>query len=122
LIEKIEISGIHAHVDPKLHAYTLKKIGRLDRFFPKNARQSAHAEIKLKEAKTKDKKQCTCEVILHLPHETIMVKESTMNMFAAVDIVETTLKNKLKSYKDKHTKAKFHRRLLSRFKRGEISI
>jgi ribosome-associated translation inhibitor RaiA len=38
-----------------------------------------------------------------LPNENIAIHESTVNMFAAVDIVETKLKNQLKKYKEKRT-------------------
>ena len=55
------------------------------------------------ETKIKNKKQCTCEVIMFLPHEEFVTKETTMNIFAAVDIVEAKLKNHLKKYKETHT-------------------
>ena len=44
--------------------------------------------------------QFTCEIILTLPQEKIMVSENTLNIFAAVDIAEETLKNRLKKYKE----------------------
>lgn len=105
-------------VDKKLHAYTQKKIGRLDRYVPRHARESLHAEVFLKEEKQKNRKQCICEVIIHLPKDSITTKEATMNIFAAVDIVEAKLKNQLKKYKDTHSSLKIHRRLISRLKRG----
>ncbi len=116
MLEKIKITGIHVDVDKKLQAYVQKKIGSIDRYIPKNARESAHAEVKLKEAFVKKKKECTCEVILRLPHETITIKETTINMFAAVDIVETKFKNQLKKYKEKHGLKRLHHRLLSKLR------
>lgn len=116
MIAKMEISGIHADVDSDLHKYVEKKIGHLDRYIPRHARESAHAEVKLKEKMIKTKKECTCEVVLHLPHDTIMTKETTMNMYAAVDIVETKLKNQLKKYKETHTHKRFHRRVLNKLR------
>lgn len=117
MIKKLEIHGVHMHVDPKLFAYTTKKIGKLDRFISKHARESVHAEVMLKEEKVKNKKNNVCEVILHLPGENITVKESTVNMFAAVDIVEAKLKNLLKKYKDTHGSLRIHKRVVSRLKR-----
>lgn len=102
MIQRLEIAGLHTEVTPELRKYVTKKIGRLDMYVPRHARASIHAEVKLKESKRKNKQSCTCEVILHLPQETFVVHESTMNMFAAVDIVETKLKNQLKRYKEKH--------------------
>lgn len=117
MIKKLEIHGVHMHVDPKLFAYTSRKIGKLDRFISKHARESTHVEIMLKEEKVKNKKNNTCEVIFHLPGETITVKESTINMYAAVDIIEAKLKNLLKKYKDTHGTMKIHKRVIARMKR-----
>lgn len=116
MIQKLEINGIHATVDRKLHDYVIKKIGKLDRYMSRHARESVHVEVKLKEEKRQNKKQCVCEVIMYLPHGTLMTKESTLNMFAAVDIVEAKLKNQIKSYKEKHTHTRFHRRVLARLR------
>ncbi len=114
MIQKIEIDGIHAEVTDDLKKYVTRKIGKLDKYLPRSARESAHAEVKLKEQKIKERKECTCEVILHVPGETLMTTETTMNMFAAVDIVETKLKNQLKKYKDTHNVRRIHRRVLNR--------
>ncbi len=117
MIEKLEIAGVHTTLTPELQKYVTKKIGKLDRFLPRNARQSAHAEITLKEVKAKNKKECVCEVVLFLPHDKLMTKEATLNMFAAVDIVEAKLKNQLKKYKEKHSSLRLHRRVISKLRR-----
>lgn len=118
MIENIEISGIHLNVDDDLKRYITKKIGRIDRYLPRHARNSMRAEVVLKESKHKNKKQCTCEVILRVPHDVIMVSESTLNMYAAVDIVEVRIKNQLKKYKELHSSLRLHRRLLARLRRN----
>jgi ribosomal subunit interface protein len=99
---RITIEGVHVKVTEDLEKYVTKKIGKLDKYSARNARGSAHAQIFLKEALVKNKKQCTCEVVMHLPHEEFVTKETTMNIFAAVDIVEAKLKNHLRKYKDTH--------------------
>ena len=40
---------------------------------------------------------------MHLPHEEFATKETTMNIFAAIDIVEAKLKNHLRKYKETHS-------------------
>jgi len=100
-------------VDKKLHEYATKKIGKLDHYMPRHARESAHAEVFLKESKIKQQKICTCEVVLHLPKDIITTKESTVNIFAAVDIVEAKLKNQIKKYKETHSAVRIHRRVMS---------
>ncbi len=117
MIKKLEISGVHLKADPKLQEYATRKIGKLDRFLPRAARESAHAEVLLKEKSIKTRKEYTCEVVLQLPHDTITVSESTMNIFAAIDIVEAKLKNLLKKYKETHSSLHLHRRVLAKLHR-----
>lgn len=117
MIKKLEISGVHTTVSEELKKYIGKKIGKLDRYMPKHARVSAHAEILIKESKIKTRKQHTCEIILYLPKETFTIKETTLNPFAAVDIVEAKLKTHLKKYKETHGSLRIHRRVLARLRR-----
>lgn len=117
MISKLEINGVHAVATPELQKYIAKKIGKLDRYIPRDVREAVHADVFLKESKTKDKNKCTCEVVLTVPREEIIVKESTINMFAAVDIVEAKLRNRLKKYKERRLLSRLHRHLLARFKR-----
>jgi putative sigma-54 modulation protein len=117
---RTELNGVHSKVDDKLRKYITKKIGGLDKYLTRQASASAHAEVKLIEEKNKDKKQCTCEVILHVPIENIVVRETTVNMYAAVDIAEEKLKHSLRKYKELHGTPRFHRRLIARFKRRAV--
>ncbi len=100
MIKKIDITGIHAEVEPDVAKYVKKKIAKLDSYMPKHARKSARAEVRLKEEKVKTKKQSTCEVLLYVPGEIITAKETTVNMYAAIDIVEEKLKSQLRKYKE----------------------
>lgn len=117
MIGKLEISGVHTNVDEKLKKYVTRKIGNLDKYLSRHSRASAHAEVKLKEIKSKDKNRYACEVIMHLPKEVFRIEECTVNLYAAIDIVEEKLKNQLKKYKAMHAHPKLHRRVLSRLKR-----
>lgn len=117
MIKKFEIRGVHTVVDDKLKQYVTKKIGGLDRYISRHNRESAHLEVHLKEGKTKNHNKYICEVNLHLPHQSIVIKENALNMYAAVDIVEAKLKVSLQKYKDTHGNGKTHRRLFGRFRR-----
>lgn len=98
MISHIDISGIHYEISADLKKYVTRKISKLDRFAPRHARKMIKAEVKLRELKTKsDRNQC--EIIIHLPDQQIVAKESTVNMFAAIDIAETKIKSQLKRYK-----------------------
>jgi len=119
MIERLQISGIHIKVEDDLHKYINKKIGKLDQYLPKHARLSTHGEVRLRAFRTKNRKLASCEVVLHLPHDVIIIKETTLNMFAAVDIVEAKLKNQLKKYKGLHSRDRIHHRVLARVLRRQ---
>jgi putative sigma-54 modulation protein len=115
-MQAVEINGVHYEVDDNLRRYANKKLTKLERYLPKHAHDSAHLRIWLKESHAKDKKHCTCEVSLHLPHETITISESTLNMYAAIDIVQAKLKQRISKYRELHTGHR-RRRLLTRIMR-----
>jgi ribosomal subunit interface protein len=117
MIHKLEIQGVHADVDAKLRTYVTRKIGGLDRYISRHSRESAHCEVHLKETKTKGSDHCRCEVTLYLPHQTIIVKESAPNLYAAVDITEAKLKQQLQKYKDRHGNGKTLRHRFARLRR-----
>lgn len=105
MIKHIDISASQKDyvVDKDLAKYIKKKIGRLDKHMKRVNREPARADVKLKESTGKGGKKCTCEVIVHIPGFRLTAVESTVNMFAAVDIVEAKLQNQLKRHKEKHS-------------------
>ncbi len=117
MIKKMEISGVHADTDERLKKYVIKTVNKLEKYIPRHARKSVHVEVKLRENKRHKNNQCSAEMIMYLPHGTLTAKESTINMFAAVDIVEAKLHNQIKKYKETNSDPKFYRRLTVRFKR-----
>lgn len=116
MIQKFEIQGVHTLLDDKLKAYVTKKIGRLDRYISRHNRTSAHAEVHLKEHSNKGEDRYTCETTLRLPQQTIVIKETASNMYAAIDIVETKLKQQLQKYKNLHANGKTRRHLFGRLR------
>jgi putative sigma-54 modulation protein len=102
MISRVEVAANGIELTDDIKKYIDKKIGRLDRYMSKHARKSVHAEVKLKQEKSKKKDKLTAEVILHMPGGNLTAKEATLNIYAAIDIVESKLKNQLKKYKDKH--------------------
>jgi ribosomal subunit interface protein len=117
MIRKFEITGVHADTDEKLKKYVTKSVAKLERYIPRHARESVHVEVKLRESKAQNNQKCSAEMIMYLPHGQLTAKEATINMFAAVDIVEAKLINQLKRYKDTHGTARLHRRLANKLRR-----
>lgn len=118
MVSQIDITGIHYDVQEDLKKYITRKFGRLDRFVPRHARKAMKIEVKLTEYKSKsDRNQC--EIIVHLPDQKLTAKDATINMFAAVDIVEAKIKTQLKKYKGMHGGDKQdHRGILRRLRRS----
>jgi putative sigma-54 modulation protein len=119
MIQSIAISGVKYEVDDRTKRYVTRKIGQLDRFLPRHARKSVTAEVKLKQVNRDHGNKYEAEVILHVPEKQLTAKDSTVNMIAAVDIVETKISTQLKKYKETHIAHTGKTRgVLSRFKRS----
>ncbi len=117
MINNLRISGIHMDVTNDMFLYVEKKIGGLHKYMPRAARESAKVDIKLKEAKSKDKQRYECEVIMKLPKGRITAHRKSSSMLAAIDEIEDNLKNQLKRYKNTHDPSHLQRHLIARFGR-----
>lgn len=100
MIASIDITGIKYNVSEKMQKYILDKVGRLDRYIPPHARKTVVADVKLRQVNRDHGNKYEAEVILKVPEKTIIAKDSTMNMHAAIDIVEAKLVSQLRKYKD----------------------
>ncbi len=118
MITHIDIAGVKYDLDETTKKYVNKKISRLDRYLPKKDRGSVRAEVKLKEVNRDHGNKYECEVLLFVPDKMLMAKDSTVNMLAAVDIVEEKLKNQLKKYKGERTNHRGAHNLLGKMKRS----
>jgi len=122
MINKLEINGVHMEVGDDVRKYVTKKIGKLDKYMPKHARESAHVAVKLKEVKgkAKDRVEHICEVVVHLPQDNLAISERTGSIYAAIDIIEEKLKTQLHKYKEMHGAPRLRQRLTARFKRNRV--
>lgn len=119
MIATIDITGVRYTPDEITKRYVRKKIGALDRYLSRHARKTAQVEVKLKQVDRAHGNKYECDVIMYVPDQTLTAKDTTLNMLAAVDIVEEKLRTQLKKYHDAHTDHKGKHNLLGRFKRGE---
>lgn len=118
MINAISITGVKFDLDEKTKRYAIKKIGKLDRYLPRHARKSASAEVLLKQVNRDHGNKYEAEVVLHVPDRDLTAKDSTVNVLAALDIVEAKLTTQLHRYKSATVPHIGHRGMLSRFKRG----
>ena len=118
MIDAIEITGIQFEIDDTTRKYVRRKIGRLDRYLPRHARKTAAAEVKLRQVNRDHGNKYEAEVIMNVPDTVIMAKDYTVNVLAAVDIVEAKLLAQLRKYKQASLPHVGSRGVLSRFKQS----
>lgn len=117
MIASIDITSIKYEANQKVQAYVRRKIARLDKYLPKHARQSVTADVKLKQVNRDHGNKYEAEIIINVPDKRLTAKDSTVNMFAAIDIVEAKLMSQLRKYKQETIAHVGNRRILRRFKR-----
>lgn len=100
MIASIDVTGIKYTVDERTLKYVTQKIGKLDRYLPSHARKSMTADVKLRHVNKDHGNKYEAEVIVHAPDKIFTAKDSTVNMMAALDIVEAKLVAQLHKYKD----------------------
>jgi putative sigma-54 modulation protein len=117
MIKKFELSGIHIDIDENIKKYVSLIVDKLESYIPKQARESAHVEVKLREFKKQGGKPYAAEIIIKLPQDTLTAKETNTDLFAAIDMVEAKMLQQLKKYKDTHTNPHFYRHITNKFRR-----
>ncbi len=118
MIKTIEITGFKYDLDETTKKYVNKKIGRLDRYLPRHARKSVTAEVRLKQVNRDHGNKYEAEIILSVPDKVLAATDSTSNMLAAVDIVESKIVSQLRKYKQTTVAHIGRRGVMSRFKRS----
>ena len=119
MIAQVKITGVGAYtVDEPTKKYIKKKIGSLERLAPRHARKSMHAEDKVAEVNRDKGNKYEVEVNISVPDKELTAKDSTLNVLAAVDIVEAKLAVQLRKYKQETVPHVGRRKLLARFKRS----
>ncbi len=118
MIENLTITGIKYELNDTTKKYVEKKIGGLDKYLPRHARKSAAADVKISQIDNPGGNKYEVEVILNVPEKVITAKDSTMNVLAAVDIVEAKLNGQIRKYKQANVPHIGFRKVLSKFKRS----
>jgi putative sigma-54 modulation protein len=116
MIGSIDIAGVKYEVNDTTKKYVMRKIAKLDRYLPRHARKSVTADVKLKQVNRDYGNKYEAEVILNVPNQRLTAKDSTVNMMAAIDIVEAKLITQLRKYKEMTVAHVGNRKLLSRLK------
>lgn len=118
MINLISITGDKYIVDDATRKYVIRKISRLDRYIPRHARKTASAEVILREVNKAHGNKYEAEAIIHIPGKILTARDSTVNMMAAVDIIEAKLAVQLHKYKTVTKNHTVRRGVLARLKAG----
>jgi putative sigma-54 modulation protein len=118
MITAIEITGVKYEIDERTKKYVMKKIERLDRYLPRHARKTASVEVKLREVNRDHGNKYEAEIIFQVPDKNLTAKDSTLNMLAAIDIVEAKIMSQIRKYKQGTIGHIGRRGVMSRFKRS----
>lgn len=112
---KLELTGRNFGVDEKMKGYVEEKIGGLEKYLPRQVREVASCAVVLEDDQSgREDNRYVCEAVLSVPGDTMVSREGTVNMYAAIDIVEAKLKAQLAKYKQKHTTEPRRGRMISR--------
>ena len=117
MIASIDITGVKYTAGDQIQKYVMKRIAKLDRYLPRHARKSVTADVKLKQVNRDHGNKYEAEVIINVPEKRLTAKDSTVNMFAAIDIVEAKLINQMRKYKQASIAHVGNRKAMGRFKR-----
>lgn len=118
MIQNIKLTGIKVELDEKTKKYVNKKIGGIDRYLPRHASKSAHAEVIIKQVNRDHGNKYETEVIVHIPEQKLVAKDSTVNILASIDIVEAKIIAQARKYREKHIDHRGPHNLLGKFKRS----
>lgn len=118
---RLHISSSHFDLSDKVVAYVEQKIGGLDRYLPKNAKNGEGSVLLAADPSGKEDNNFVCEANLKVAGPDLQAREATANIYAAIDIVEAKLKAQAVRYKEKHSPRSQGRRLMSRLlRRGQL--
>jgi putative sigma-54 modulation protein len=112
---KCELKGRNFEIDDKLQAYIVDKIGGLEKYLPRQVRETASCSIMMEDDPSgREDNRYVCEAVLSVHGTQLVSREGTVNAFAAVDIVEAKLRSQMTKYKDKYTLEPRRGRMLGR--------
>ncbi len=115
MTNSINIRTVRLTADEATLKYVRKKIGKLDKFFPRSFRDDVKIEVTLKEVNRGHGNKYEASIAIRGPHgKTFRASDSTLNILAAIDIVEAKLVSTLRSYKSENQTVKLHQKVFAR--------
>lgn len=104
---KIQLTSRQYEIDDELKTYTMRKLGRLDRYLPRRHKAKGMRVEIFRDPSGKEDNKYKVKAYLEVPGPDIVADTATLNPYAGVDIVEEKLKLQIRKYKDKHSVKRF---------------
>jgi ribosomal subunit interface protein len=112
---KCDLTGRNFEIDDKLRDYVEDKLGGLEKYLPRHVRETAACNvIVIDDPNGREDNRFVCEAIMLVDGDQLVSREGTVNIYAAVDIVEAKMKAQLAKYKEKHMLEPRRHRMLGR--------
>ena len=118
MISQIEITGNKYEIDENTRKYAEKHIGKLDKYLPRHAKKTAAAKVVISEVNGKNNNKYEVEVLITIPDKTLVAKDQSSNVLAAIDIVEAKLDGQIRRYKTEKNPRLGKSGLMAKFKRS----
>lgn len=100
MIDKIDLSGHNYKVSDSFKKYTIKRIGKLDRYLPRGSKKDVVAKIVVSEVDRAHNNKYAISVAMEIPGgKVITAKDECSNVFAGIDILEAKLKGQIRRFK-----------------------
>lgn len=112
---KCDITARNYEIDSKMKDYVYDKICGLEKYLPRQVRETAAVAVVLEDDPNgREDNRYVCEAIVTVQGAKMVTREGTVNMYAAIDIVEAKLKAQILKYKERHTTEPRRSKMLSR--------
>ena len=118
MISRIEITGNKYEVDETTQKYAEKHIGKLDKYLPRHAKKSASARVVISQINGAHDNKYEVEAIVDVPDKTLVAKDQSSNVLAAIDIVEAKLDGQIRRYKTEKNPRLGKSGIMARFNRS----
>lgn len=90
------IRGENIEVTQAIRDYVTKRISKLEKYFEKGSKDTAHVNLKVY-----PNKNAKVEVTIPLPYLTLRAEETSNDLYASVDLVTDKLERQIRKYKTK---------------------
>jgi ribosomal subunit interface protein len=100
---KCDITARNYEVDEKMKGYVFDKICGLEKYLPRHVRETTQVSVILEDDPSgREDNRYVCEAVVTVQGSTMVSREGTVNVYAAIDIVEAKLKAQILRYKERH--------------------